>query len=139
MPAQSGTPVQRSARGHSGRGWVVAAAVVALVTSLALLTLPTVSTATSTGGTGQTGRESLFVNQGWTIAVTLAVPVLISAVPLLVPTRHRRWATLGAAALLTAGAMLGAASIGLFYLPAVVLLWVAAVRMLAAADAQEGQ
>lgn len=131
MPAQPDTPGTRLARQDpGGRTWVIAAVLLTSAVSLALTFLPTVSTATSTGGTEQTGRASLIESQGWTVAATLVVPVLISAVPLLVPVRHRRWATIGSATLFTAGAMVAVASVGLFYLPSAALLVVAAVRTL---------
>jgi hypothetical protein len=56
----------------------------------------------------------------------LAVPVLLCAVPLIVPARLRRRATWAAAVLLAIGVVLSLLSIGAFYLPAVVLLIVSA-------------
>ena len=52
----------------------------------------------------------------------LAIPTLMTAAPVAYPGRSVAMAT---AVLLTALALLGAASIGLFYLPAAVLAWFA--------------
>jgi hypothetical protein len=129
MPAPPANTVKRPARQNPrGQTWAIAAVLLTSAVSLSLMFLPLVSTTTSAGGTEQTARESLIENQGWVIAAVLAVPVLISAVPLLVPARHRRWATIGSAMLLATGAVVGAASVGLFYLPSVALLVVAAAR-----------
>jgi hypothetical protein len=135
MPTQPDTTVERTARkSPAGRFWVIAALLLTAGVSLSLMFLPlvsttssTVSTTSSTEGTEQTGRQSLIEDEGWGIAAILAVPVLISAVPLLVPARHRLWATIASAALLTAGALVAAASVGLFYLPSAGLLFVAVV------------
>lgn len=107
------------------RSWVTAAALLAMVTSSVLLFLPVVATADDASGTD---AQSLVQQQGWATAAVLAVPVLISAAPLLVRGRHRRTATIGSAVLLTAGALVSIASVGLFYLPSAALLVVAAIR-----------
>ena len=61
------------------------------------------------------------------VAIALVVPVLLSAFPLFF-RRHRaqRSATFAAAVLLTGACALGAMTIGLFYLPGALALWLAA-------------
>lgn len=101
------------------------AVLLAGVASLALAFLPLVSTDSAPGGSG---RQSLVAQEGWAVALALAVPVLVAAAPLLAPARYRRWVTIGSAVLLTAGALISAASVGLFYLPSAALLVMAAIR-----------
>lgn len=69
-----------------------------------------------------TGRESLIENEGLGAVAVLAVPVLLTAVPVVFP---RRAVTIAVAVVLSALTLLGAASIGLFFLPATVLSWIA--------------
>lgn len=124
MPAQQDSTIDRQARGDPGRPWVTAAVLLTAAVSLALMFLPLVGTDDSAGS----NRESLIEQGGWAVVAGLAVPVLISAVPLLVPSRLRRWTTVGAGTLLGAGALVSIASVGLFYLPSAALLVVAAIR-----------
>lgn len=120
----------RSARpAPGGRNWVVAAVLLSAAVSTALLLLPSGTSITvSEDGTAQTTRETLLENQGWTVIPVFVAPVLISAAPWLAPVRLRRGATVVSAIVLTAGVALAIASVGLFYLPSVVLLVVAAIR-----------
>jgi ABC-type cobalamin transport system permease subunit len=106
--------------------------------SVVLAFVPTVSTETATDGIVRAGRESLIESQGWSVAVILAVPVLISVVPLLVPSRHRFRVTIGSAILLVGCAVLGAASIGVFYLPGVAVMVAATVPMAVVVKAGTG-
>jgi len=140
MPAQPDTAVKRPARqGSAGRVWVIAAVLLTSAASVVLMFVPTVTTETESDGVVRAGSESLIESQGWAVAVLLAVPVLISAVPLLVPGRHRFRVTIGSAVLLAGGAVLGAASVGVFYLPGVALLVAAVVRMAVVAKAGTGK
>jgi hypothetical protein len=125
MPAQADTAVNHSRRQAAGRSWNIAAALLTAAVSVALMFLPLISTADSSGATD---RQSLVAQSGWGAVLGLAVPVLVAVAPLLVPARHRRWATIVAATLLTLGALVSAASVGLFYLPSAALLVVSAVR-----------
>ena len=52
----------------------------------------------------------------------LAIPVLLAAVPVVFP---RRAVAIAVAVVLSALTLLGAASIGLFFLPATALSWIA--------------
>lgn len=61
--------------------------------------------------------------------MVLIIPALLCAAPLSAPRPARRPVTLGATALLGAAVILGAASFGLFYLPVLVTMAIAAVHM----------
>ena len=118
--------------------------VLALVVSVILLFVPigtTTSTVCSvrptpalTGGApgspaciSRVTHPSLLDDQGWGVAVPLSIPVLVAGLPLaVVRTRAWRPAAIAAACLLMAFAILGAASVGIFYLPSGVAMIVAA-------------
>ena len=69
-----------------------------------------------------TGRESLIEHEGFGAVAILAVPVALAAVPVVFP---RRFVAISVAVVLSALTLLGAASIGLFFLPAAALSWIA--------------
>lgn len=69
-----------------------------------------------------TGRESLIENGGIGAVAILAIPVALAAVPVVFP---RRAVAIAVAVVLSALTLLGAASIGLFFLPAAALSWIA--------------
>ena len=69
-----------------------------------------------------TGRESLIDNEGIGAVAILAIPVALAAVPVVFP---RRAVAIAVAVVLSALTLLGAASIGLFFLPAAALSWIA--------------
>lgn len=69
-----------------------------------------------------TGRESLVENEGIGAVAILAIPVVLAAVPVVFP---RRAAAIAVAVVLSVLTLLGAASIGLFFLPAAALSWIA--------------
>ena len=71
---------------------------------------------------------SLAGTEGAGVVLLLAVPVLVSAVPLLVPMVLRRFAAWGCVAVLGAAVVVSLASIGLFYVPGVALLAIGATR-----------
>jgi hypothetical protein len=74
-------------------------------------------------------HPSLVDDQGWGVAVPLAIPVAVAGFPLaLARTRARKAAAIVAACLLMAVAILGAASVGIFYLPSAVAMIVAATH-----------
>ena len=64
-------------------------------------------------------------SEGRRVLVALAVPVFIALVPVLTASRVAGWVAAGG---LTLCVMLGAASIGLLYVPAMALAWMAASR-----------
>ena len=115
----------------SARRWSQLTLLATLATSAVLTVVPVYSTASCeavAGGaeTCTTGSESLLEHEGASVLIVLAVPVLVSAMPLAL---SRRGVAIGAAVVLTALAVLGGFSIGLFYFPAVLLAWLAAVTV----------
>jgi hypothetical protein len=117
---------------------------LALVASLILLFVPTGTTSssfcsvapapTSPGGTpgsptctSSETHPSLVDEQGWGVAIPLSIPVVVAGIPVAVTkTRARRPASIAATSLLLAFTILGAASVGIFYLPSAVAMIVAA-------------
>jgi hypothetical protein len=111
-----------------GVRWLTAALVVTAVVSLALLLVPIVEHVES-GPPVRTERRSLLEVEGVQVALTLALPVLLVAVPLLLPRGDaRRFGTLVVTFLIAAGVVLGLLSVGVFYLPTLILLIVALLR-----------
>src|SRR5689334_226504 len=97
-----------SVAGTRGRFWFTGAAIYSLAASVVLLV-------------------SLVGREGGGLALVLAVPVLLSALPLLVgPQRILVW---GCAGLLAGFVLIGAASVGLIFVPALVLLVIGARRI----------
>ena len=106
-------------------GWLTL--LTALVTGVVLAFLPIYSTGACeavAGGTETctTGSESLLQSEGLSVLAVLAVPVFVVAVAVVFP---RRGVAVTSAVLLTVLTLLGAASLGLFYLPTTALAWVA--------------
>lgn len=108
-----------------------AAVLAAVVASVFLLLGPTVTSQSAQAIGGPAGSEavtsqsqrSLWQTQGGSAAIVLAIPVALTAVPLV--SRRRGLAGL-AAGILGLFCLMGAASVGIFYLPAAVLLTMAA-------------
>jgi hypothetical protein len=101
--------------------WQLASLGLSLLASLLLLVLPVYSSATSSSdGPEVTTTSTLLEVNGPGVLVILAVPVLLMLLPLYARRRARRWVSLACTLVLAAGALLGLASIGLFYLPALV-------------------
>jgi hypothetical protein len=101
------------------RLFAASAFALAIAGSVGFLLLPVY---TSTGN-GPTTHDTLVEVNGSDTLILLAIPVVLTAVPLLAP-QHRR--AIGACAfLLTAFAILGSWTIGLAYLPSALLLGVA--------------
>ena len=75
---------------------------------------------------GQAGcvGQSIFETDGSWVLVVVSVPVLISLLPMMVP---RRAARVVAAVLLWACCVIGIFSVGMFFVPAAVVMTVAAV------------
>ena len=102
----------------------LAASVAALILAFA----PTIQQehgSTDAGGSTivTSSSTSLISSEGVSVLLILAIPVLITLMPVLV---SRRGVRIGAAVLLLVLCVLGLASIGLFFVPAVVLMTVAA-------------
>jgi lipopolysaccharide export LptBFGC system permease protein LptF len=101
----------------------VAALAAATAGSVLLLFLPVYTESTNNG---PEHGATLIETQGAGVAALLALPVAVIAVPLLVAERHRRSALRIVAALVLAFALVTGFSIGEFYLPAAILLVLAA-------------
>jgi hypothetical protein len=98
-----------------------AALVAALVAALG----PTYSTCQAVDGATRCGSATgLSVNGPW-ILIVVSVPVVLTLIPVLV---HRRAARIVSAALLWIGCLLGMLSVGIFFLPAAILLTIAAAK-----------
>ncbi|MBM2619823.1 hypothetical protein JIG36_30365 [Actinoplanes sp. LDG1-06] len=74
---------------------------------------------------------SLFSTEGGGVALVLAVPAVVSGLPaLLGAQRIVAWGCIG---LLAGFVLIGAASVGLFYVPALIMLLIGARQMMRAA------
>ncbi|GAA3740683.1 hypothetical protein GCM10022225_24940 [Plantactinospora mayteni] len=120
-----------------GIRWLLAALLLAVAVGALLLFLPVVTgVQSSTLGNGPNPmievrevRQSLVQAEGWGVALLFLVPVLFCAMPLLGTGAARLPLAIAAVVLLGLGVLVSLASLGLFYLPSLVLLVVAAVRM----------
>jgi hypothetical protein len=108
--------------------WQVVALGLSLLASLVLLVVPAFGgTSASSDGAGEvTHTTTLLESEGPRVLMVLLLPVLLTLVPLLVRGRGRRSAALACTLLLAAGALFGLASIGAFYLPALIFAIAAA-------------
>jgi Protein of unknown function (DUF1700) len=101
--------------------------VLAAAASIALCVLPSfVSVTTDSSGNEKIEAQNLLQAQGLGFLIVLLIPVLIAAVPLLLHGRAWRISSVIAAVLITGFAVLGALSIGRFYIPAAIVQVVAA-------------
>lgn len=112
------------------RRWFVAALLLTAAASVILLLAP-LSSEQNAGGAVE--RRSLLAAEGPGVAVLLAVPLLVCALPVLIPRPAVAW---GSAALLAAGVLVGLASVGLYYLPVLALLVAGAWRRGSAAPSR---
>jgi hypothetical protein len=103
-------------------GWAIAVFV-------GLLALPLYSVATTTSGTELRGSASLVSVNGPRVLFLVAVPVLASLLAVIPVPRAQRPFTIAAAAITCVVALLGAASVGLFFAPSAVALILAAALM----------
>jgi hypothetical protein len=97
----------------------------AVLASLLLLVVPVFSSTTAsseTGGVEVQSTSTLIEEQGSGVLVLLIVPIVLTLLPWLIrsPSRARASLTIACTVLLGFGALLALASIGLFYLPALV-------------------
>ncbi len=112
------------------RGFTVAAFLAAGLGALVAAFAPTGRVTESFGSSSgafstRSYSESMFqVNGAW-VLVVVSVPVLVALIPVLV--RHRR-ARIVSAVLLWFGCVLGMLSVGMFFVPAAVLMTIAASR-----------
>ncbi|HEX2192032.1 MAG TPA: hypothetical protein VHH09_02475, partial [Acidimicrobiales bacterium] len=103
---------------------------LAIGASAALALLPTGSKTVAVRAdepVSEVTHESLLEHEGGSVLVVLAVPVLAAALGAVTAPGHRR-ARIVSAVLVWAFSILGAASIGLFYVPAALAMTVAARR-----------
>jgi hypothetical protein len=121
--------------------WAAAGFLLALATSLVMLLAPLESEVESTAGSSEsTGapansqietkvtHPSLLETQGWSVALPLTIPVVLTGAGVLAARGRSPSPLILLAVLLGAGVVLGAASVGVFYLPAEAALIVAAVK-----------
>lgn len=106
----------------AGRLWL-AGVLLAGAAAAGLAIVPSgVSTSTTTlpggGSETMTERRTLLETEGWGVVPLLAGPPALLALAWAVPRRARRTAMTVSAVLVGGFAVLGAASIGLFYAPA---------------------
>jgi hypothetical protein len=109
----------------SARRWSRFTLLSVLATSAVLIVAPIYATASCEWVDGgpevcTTGRESLIEHEGFGAVAILAIPVALAAAPVVFP---RRALAIAVAVVLSALTLLGAASIGLFFLPAAALSW----------------
>lgn len=101
--------------------WQLGALGLSLLGSLLLLVLPIYSSTTASSDSPETTTtRTLLEVEGLRVLPVLAVPVLLTLLPLYPKGAARRWVALVCTVLLAVGSLLGLASIGLFYLPALV-------------------
>jgi hypothetical protein len=108
--------------------WQVVALGLSMLASLVLLVIPAFggTSASSEGGGEITHATTLLESEGPRVLLVLLIPVVLTLVPLLVRGRGRGPVSVLAALLLGAGALVGLASIGAFYLPALIFAIAAA-------------
>jgi hypothetical protein len=112
---------------------LLAPLLLAVATAIVLLVVPTgrqESCFVGIGGETSCSSRSTTLpeSDGWDVLAVLAIPVVIAGAPLMLgSTRLRRPALVVSSLLLLAFAALGAASIGLFYLPVAAAMVIAAV------------
>jgi hypothetical protein len=108
--------------------WSALAFASAVAAAILLALAPVVATSScvtsSLGGAVQcSSRHTTLVDsEGAGVLAVLAVPPLVGLIPLLVPSRR---VAVAVAVALTVGAVAGIASITLFFVPTVVLAWLA--------------
>lgn len=128
----------RGRLGDRGVIWVSISLALAVAVSVLLLfvplstslgavdTHPSPRPGSSEGTQTRVTRHTLPEAEGWGVTGVLLIPVALCAAPLLIPRRIRRPVMVTATTLLGAGVIIGSASIGLFYLPTVITMAVAA-------------
>jgi hypothetical protein len=113
--------------------WQLAALGLSLLAGLLLLVLPVYSSSTASSGSPEvTTTRTLLEEEGSNVLLLLAVPVLLTLLPLYPKGVARRWVALVCTVVLAVGSLLALASIGLFYLPALVCAIAAATSAMTA-------
>jgi hypothetical protein len=109
----------------TARVWQFVAFGLACAAAVLLLVLPLYTGTTTTAAGTEDFTATLLEVNGPDVLVPLLVPVLLTAVPLLVPSGRLPGVTIACAALLVFFMALGGTSIGLFYAPAAIAAVVA--------------
>jgi len=100
-----------------GRNFLIAAVVLAVAATVILIFLPLASTVEST--TGTTTSTTLPEQEGNGVISVLLLPVLVTAVALIMDrSRYAYFARLAAACIMLIGSLVSLGSIGVFYIPA---------------------
>jgi hypothetical protein len=107
--------------------------ICAIAAAVALLVVPTGSgQSVSEDGSGihtsDITHYTLLQGEGRSILLVLAVPIILTVIPLLISLRQRRTTTLISTSLLSVGVVLAVMSVGVFFVPAVVCALVAIAR-----------
>lgn len=116
------------------RPWQLASSACAVAAAFGLVFLPTVSSETSYAdsagnvGTSAITHTTLLQMEGPSVLFTLAVPVVLTLAGLLAPTRARRSVSVVSTSLMGVYVLLGAMSLGVFFVPALVCSIVAIAR-----------
>jgi len=108
-----------------GSGFAKASFVAALTAALLAVFGPTYSSCSTDAAGTSCGSATGFSVNGWWILVVASVPVVISLISVLIPGRRAR---IVSAFLLWVCCLLGVFSIGLFFVPAAILMTIAAAR-----------
>jgi hypothetical protein len=112
--------------------WTVAAFMAATLGALVAAFAPTYSGCATTPSGGEVcGHETSFAVNGAWVLVVVSVPVLVAFVAVLVRRRPTRVVS---AVLLWIGCVVGMWSVGMFFVPAAILMTIAAQRSSAVAS-----
>jgi hypothetical protein len=100
---------------------------LALVAAIVVAFGPTYTTCavSSSDGVSMCSRSSGVDVNGWWILVVASVPVVLTLIAMLIP---RRGVLIASTALLWIGCVLGLLSVGIFFVPAAIVLTIAAAR-----------
>lgn len=124
---------------RQGLAWAGASLLLALVASIVMLLAPLGTEVESTAQSPAAGsvqpaetkvtHPSLLQIQGWSVAIPLGIPVVLAGAGVLAALRRaRRW-LISITVVMGAFVVLGALSVGVFYLPAEAAMIVAGVRL----------
>lgn len=114
----------------------IIAASLAMTASLVLLLVPVYTQVELTGsGPGRISQSTLLETVGPSLFVPLLIPVALTALPLLMRERARTQASVATTAGLAVFVVIGSASIGWFYVPALA----AAIAAVAASKSSRGR
>jgi hypothetical protein len=131
---------RRRSAGWGARPWSVAACLLALSASLVLLFAPLGTQLEATavpeaGSSGQAGpsegevtHPSLVEIQGWGVALPLSIPLFLTGVGVIAARLGARRVPTAMAFLVGAFVVVGALSVGIYYVPAEAALIVAAAK-----------